>query len=147
MEIKPYISSKKHCITIHPASYSTREVLNCAIPPKIVELDGTKMLSKTSLFSEVAAKLLFPDYFGNNWDAFYDCISDLSWLPSHSYLIIWHNSSTLLLESAYEFYLFLEVFSSAAEFWETQNIHFEMVIADDFLWKLSDFIMQIHQIS
>ncbi len=33
------------------------------------------------LFQELAQRLYFPDYFGANWDALWECIRDLSWLP------------------------------------------------------------------
>ncbi len=29
---------------------------------------------------KIAEELKFPDYYGKNWDAFLDCMSDLSWL-------------------------------------------------------------------
>lgn len=34
------------------------------------------------LFDELAQRLQFPDYFGANWDALWECIRDLSWLPA-----------------------------------------------------------------
>jgi RNAse (barnase) inhibitor barstar len=37
--------------------------------------------SKKTLFATVADQLFFPDYFGGNWDAFDECLRDLSWLP------------------------------------------------------------------
>ncbi len=42
---------------------------------------GRKSRSPENLFDEFAAALQFPSYFGENWDAFADCISDLDWLP------------------------------------------------------------------
>jgi hypothetical protein len=38
--------------------------------------------SKAALLRELAKQLRFPDYFGANWDALWECIRDLSWLPS-----------------------------------------------------------------
>jgi RNAse (barnase) inhibitor barstar len=37
--------------------------------------------SKQALFATLARQLCFPDYFGGNWDAFEECLRDLSWLP------------------------------------------------------------------
>ena len=38
--------------------------------------------SRGELFELYAATLAFPDYFGKNWDAFIDCLSDLSWIDA-----------------------------------------------------------------
>jgi len=42
---------------------------------------GRKARTLDRLFDEFAAALQFPYYFGENWAAFRDCISDLDWLP------------------------------------------------------------------
>ena len=41
---------------------------------------GGKMKTLASLFDEFAAALQFPWYFGENRDAFDECITDLGWL-------------------------------------------------------------------
>jgi hypothetical protein len=42
---------------------------------------GKKSHSLSRLFNEFAAAFQFPWYFGENKDAFDECITDLSWLP------------------------------------------------------------------
>lgn len=37
--------------------------------------------SKEALFATLGGQLKLPEYFGQNWDAFEECIRDLSWLP------------------------------------------------------------------
>lgn len=37
--------------------------------------------SREVLLDELSRRLHFPDYFGGNWDALWECIRDLSWLP------------------------------------------------------------------
>lgn len=44
-------------------------------------LRGRKMLTYQGLFDECSAALQFPWYFGENGNAFDECITDLSWLP------------------------------------------------------------------
>jgi RNAse (barnase) inhibitor barstar len=44
--------------------------------------------SKQSLLSTLAQQLVFPDYFGWNWDALEECIRDLSWLPAGEVVLI-----------------------------------------------------------
>lgn len=50
---------------------SSRSIVS--VPPNITD--------KAILLSLFSHLLQFPDYFGNNWDAFEECLRDLSWLP------------------------------------------------------------------
>jgi len=59
-------------------------------------LRGHKMLSVDRLFDEFAAALQFPYYFGENWPAFRECLTDLSWLPASAYALFIWNTATLL---------------------------------------------------
>ncbi|MDX3517916.1 barstar family protein [Streptomyces scabiei] len=40
------------------------------------ETRGSHCRTSKQLFTEWAARLGFPDYFGHNWDAFQDCLAD-----------------------------------------------------------------------
>lgn len=42
------------------------------------ELPLTAFDNKKELLATVAGQLKFPSYFGNNWDALYDCLRDLA---------------------------------------------------------------------
>jgi hypothetical protein len=43
---------------------------------RAVELDGGAMKDKLGLMEEFARKLALPAYFGRNWDALGDCLTD-----------------------------------------------------------------------
>ncbi|GII97458.1 barstar family protein [Sinosporangium siamense] len=44
-------------------------------PPPAV-LDARDCRTAAALFTEIAELLAFPDYFGHNWDALVDCLTD-----------------------------------------------------------------------
>jgi RNAse (barnase) inhibitor barstar len=47
---------------------------------------GHKATTKPAFFDECAAAWQFPYYFGENWDAFEECLTDLQWLPAEAYV-------------------------------------------------------------
>ena len=49
---------------------------------------GRKMRNVDALFNEMAAALQFPYYFGENWPAFDECLSDMDWLPMNAGIVI-----------------------------------------------------------
>src|SRR4051794_14218909 len=48
---------------------------------------GNKSRTAAAFFDESAAALQFPYYFGENWDAFHDCVTDLEWLHANKVVI------------------------------------------------------------
>lgn len=44
-------------------------------------LRGSRMTTVDGVFAEFAAAFQFPWYFGLNWDAMDECLTDLDWLP------------------------------------------------------------------
>ena len=59
-------------------------------------LRSDKMRDFDGLFDEFASELRFPSYFGRNFNALEDCLSDLDWLPGAAYLLIIRNAVLLL---------------------------------------------------
>lgn len=67
---------------------------------------------KQALLRRLAQGLSFPDYFGENWDALIDCLSDLSWSRAPE-AVIDHAGIPRL--SARDFKIYLESLIDAAE--------------------------------
>ncbi len=57
---------------------------------------GKKMRTTPSLYDEFAAALQFPYYFGENGDAFDECLTDLEGLAADAYTILVSDSVHLL---------------------------------------------------
>jgi len=51
-------------------------------------LHGERCQTYDGFFSECAAAFQFPGYFGNNWNAWDECINDLDWLEFTSLAIV-----------------------------------------------------------
>ncbi|MFI6481509.1 barstar family protein [Nonomuraea sp. NPDC050663] len=51
--------------------------------------------SPADVIAKIARELSFPDYFGGNLDALYDCLTDLGWLPPGDHMLIWSGTSAL----------------------------------------------------
>ncbi len=45
------------------------------LPPEATEMAG-EALTRADLFAELSEALSLPEYFGNNWDAFEECLGD-----------------------------------------------------------------------
>jgi RNAse (barnase) inhibitor barstar len=78
----------------------------------IIEIDGEKILNKFDIFNIFSEKLQFPDYFGNNWDAFFDCIKDLSWIKNKNLIVLLKN-----IDDKEIFKTLLEQLVDAKKYW------------------------------
>jgi hypothetical protein len=58
----------------------------------------SEIQTKQSLFDWYQREFAFPAYFGWNWDAFEECLLDLSWIEE-TRIVIYHRSLPLLPNS------------------------------------------------
>ena len=80
---------------------------------------GEKMKTTQGLFDEFSAAMQFPYYFGENWDAFRDCLLDLEWLSGDAYGLIITNSHDLLKGSPQDLDILIDnLHEAASEFKE-----------------------------
>jgi hypothetical protein len=74
------------------------------------------------VFEAFSHALGFPAWFGRNWDALEDCLTDLSWPGAGGHL--------LLLEGDDDSGVLADVLGSAAQFWAGQGRPFFAVFLD-----------------
>ncbi|MCC6752570.1 MAG: barstar family protein [Saprospiraceae bacterium] len=65
----------------------------------LANIDGSCCKTMADLYSSLALKLSFPEYFGNNLDALYDVLLDLSWIEQDRVIIFIDHFEKLLSES------------------------------------------------
>lgn len=87
-----------------------------------VKLDGQHITNKSALLTVVAQAFQFPDYFGRNWDALNDMLTDLSWLPAAGYVIVWDQAHELQNSSPQDWSTAVEIFQDMAAFWWSRGI-------------------------
>lgn len=81
---------------------------------------GRKMRDTASLDDEFAAALQFPPYFGENWAAFDECLTDLAWLPhEEGYVIVVTDPLLVLDASPMDFPVLVRTLKQAITTWAT----------------------------
>ena len=80
---------------------------------------------KVQLLKNLAVAFGFPDWFGHNWDALEDCLTDLSWreAPAH----------VLLIEEAKpgdDLGVLIDILRSSAESWAARGKPFFAIFVD-----------------
>ena len=74
----------------------TENVDSVTIPDAtFIRMDGSVRNSQ-ELFNDYSAKLHFPDYFGENWEAFNDCLCSLDdWLDESNLILVYEQMPNL----------------------------------------------------
>lgn len=66
----------------------------------VAVLDGSKVRTMRTLYSQLNKLLTFPDYFGRNLDALYDCLCDLEQIEAPEVVLsVLHADAFLSKES------------------------------------------------
>jgi RNAse (barnase) inhibitor barstar len=111
-------------LTISPVELSQLcQEYNC----KLFYLDGERIFDKPGFFQSCLGAMDLPEYFGNNWDAWEDCLTDLSWCQASSYLLVYPKSQNFASHSPQDWAIFLDVLSSAISYWEEQKTPFSVI--------------------
>lgn len=93
-------------------------------------LRGKRCKTEELFFFEVSASFQFPDYFGENWPAFDECLCDLEWLNISKILVIIDDFSQIFSDQKEIQNLLKErvirYFSNMIEYWKTENVPVEV---------------------
>jgi hypothetical protein len=90
------------------------EALLAANDLNVVRIGLSGVRDKAALLGAVARALDFPDWFGGNWDALEDCLTDLSWSRARDHVLLVEGADAL---AADDLGVFLDVLRSSAEYW------------------------------
>ena len=79
---------------------------------------------KAGFLDEAAKTLKFPNYFGSNWDAFEDCLTDLSWFEAKGYVLLILNPEQFQNNAPADAAMALKILKDAADYWKRHKIPF-----------------------
>jgi hypothetical protein len=109
----PYVE-----LLVHRSGQDPLEALTELPGFAVRQVDGRRGRTKRTLLDELARALDFPAHFGKNWDAFEDCLNDLSWLEADGYLIVVTGAHAVLAREAPEEYeTFVSILEAAGREW------------------------------
>lgn len=116
-------SAQEFCSVVYDLQYQMQ-------PRAVVRMvRGKNLTTPTALFNEFAAALQFPCYFGNNWNAFDECIADLEWLPGDGYVITIVDGSHVLRDQPDELEVFFRIMRSVAQEWQdVRGLRFQILL-------------------
>jgi len=80
----------------------------------VARIDLAGVHEKAELLRRVAQVREFPDWFGRNWDALEDCLTDLSWWSDSPVVLLIEKHAELPRDVCG---VFADVLASAAEYW------------------------------
>jgi RNAse (barnase) inhibitor barstar len=88
---------------------------------KVVLVGLVATRDKNAFLNAVAGALEFPEYFGHNWDAFYDCLVDLKTDEGDGTLLVLREASGFARAAPEEFAAAIDTLADAADYWEEEN--------------------------
>jgi hypothetical protein len=81
---------------------------------QVARIDLSGAAAKEALIGRIARALAFPEWFGGNWDALEDCLSDLSWSKAAGHVLLFEGAMALPED---ERGILLDILASAASSW------------------------------
>jgi len=83
-------------------SISSKQIALMDLPDDVLllSLNGSAMNTLEKMYKEFSSVLHFPDYFGQNFNAFDECLTDLEWLPAKAYLLVISDAEFFLCDES-----------------------------------------------
>lgn len=76
------------------------------------------------VLARLGEQLNFPQWYGQNWDALADCLTDLSWRQAEGYVLILEQLGDFRAAGDEDFDTLIEILSDASASWSVMGIPF-----------------------
>ena len=78
----------------------------------------------SEVLARLAEQLQFPAWFGQNWDALADCLTDFSWREAAGYVLVLEQLGDFRAAGDDDFDTLIEILSDASASWGVMGIPF-----------------------
>jgi hypothetical protein len=91
-------------------------------------LDGNTIHDKASFLQACAQSMAFPSYFGYNWDAFEEVITELAWAPARGYLLLYDDARHFAAQSPKDWAIARSILQDAVVDWQQRGVPFIVLL-------------------
>lgn len=103
----------------------------------LLRLDLARVTDKEGFLAAIGKVLDFPDWYGHNWDALADCLSDMSWLEADGYVLVLDHADAFAAANPTDFGTALSILQETSDAWREDGIPFWTlvgIVADGIAW-------------
>ncbi len=95
---------------------------------KVCHIDISSARDAPALLKLLGQAMHFPAWYGANWDALADCLSDLSWCDAAGYVLLLHGSEAIRASDPPAFDMFLDILREVTVIWREGAVAFWVLI-------------------
>ena len=88
---------------------------------RVFHLKGDGITNKDQFLKQIAAVMHFPSYFGHNWDALDDCLTDLAWVDDQELVLVYEGTGHFAETSPKEWATAAEILKEAEDYWAREG--------------------------
>jgi hypothetical protein len=88
---------------------------------RVFDADCGAATDKRGLLRAIARALRFPDYFGFNWDALEECLTDLDWLDAQGTVLVLSRADRLAGRAPRDLTVALDILEDTAAYWAVEG--------------------------
>lgn len=93
----------------------------------VAEVDRAPVFNKEILLHAMYQSCRFPAYFGFNWDALSDCLSEICYGDEKGYFLVFNDWVLLETEASQDAKVFMEILEDAQKICKEQNKPFRLL--------------------
>ena len=116
-------------IDLTPEAAAALVALAVSLGLDAVRIDLRGCRDKQALLARTAQALGFPAWFGDNWDAYFDCLADLGWRAGSGYVLVFEHTEEMRSYAPEALDTAIAILSDAAAAWATRGRPFRAFVA------------------